>query len=292
MSRCSRPAAWTAATAWHSSMPMATASAGVKRLPCVEQLLERAPSTSSIQRPIAIADPLGAVDRDDVRVAHAGQQAALFDDRGRARPVGDRRGRQQLQRDLAVEPRVPGAVDLAEGAAADALEHAQVTPVVAGRRRAGQSRRCRSAHAARSFELIEQRAVGSSARRLDRGPVDRVAIEDGAGQIVDARFSSATLHLLGQPHQRPLRGLARRVRRRLAERLGELLVAVAQLDPADDRLALLRPQPLRAPARSARRASRPIASSSGESLASALECRRDRSNRAGVPCAGARRGSG
>ena len=40
-------------------------------------------------------------------------------------------GGQDLQRHLAIESRVPSAVDLAEGAATDSLEHTQMTPLFA-----------------------------------------------------------------------------------------------------------------------------------------------------------------
>ena len=42
--------------------------------------------------------------------------------------AGRATGRQELQRDLAIEPRVPGAVDLSERAPADPLEEPKMTP--------------------------------------------------------------------------------------------------------------------------------------------------------------------
>ena len=55
---------------------------------------------------------------------------------------------------------------------------------------------------------------------------------------------TATFHFLRQPHERPLSRFARGVGRRLAKCFGELLVAVAHLDPGNDGLPLLRLQPL------------------------------------------------
>ena len=59
----------------------------------------------------------------------AGEQPALADDDAAACRNGGRR--QKLERDLAIEPRVPRAIHLAEGAAADPFQDAQVAPGLA-----------------------------------------------------------------------------------------------------------------------------------------------------------------
>ena len=131
MSRCSRPAACTAAIARHSSTPMRHGLCRREGLARRRALLERLPLDELHPQADAIVDLLGAVDGHDVGVADAGQQAALFDDRaGPARGVTG--GRQELQRHFAVEPRVPRAIDLAEGAGAEALGDTKVAPVGAG----------------------------------------------------------------------------------------------------------------------------------------------------------------
>ena len=156
-------------------------------------------------------------------MAHARQHAAFFDDR-RGRAVRRRRGRrrQELERDLAVEPRVPGAIDRAEGAAADALEDPQMPPLL------GRSASSRAAgwtgatgeRPRRALSCVEDGRSGSIGARFGRRPVDRRAVEDRGGEIGRSASSCHPLHLLGQAHQRALRRLARRLRRRLAQRLG------------------------------------------------------------------------
>ena len=44
--------------------------------------------------------------------------------------AGGASGGQELQRDFAIEPRVPGAVDFAERSPADPLDDSEVTPVL------------------------------------------------------------------------------------------------------------------------------------------------------------------
>ena len=100
---------------------------GVNAAPSTSGCSSVRPLTNSIHRPTSPSGALGAVDGDDVRMADAGEQASFFDDGVPTRRLR-RFGRQQLQRDVAIEPRVPRAVDVAERAAADALEHAEVTP--------------------------------------------------------------------------------------------------------------------------------------------------------------------
>ena len=75
----------------------------------------------------------GAIDRDDVRMAHARQEPAFVDD---ARWIAERRRRivnsggraEQLECDFSIEVRIPCPIHLAEGAAADGFEQSQVAP--------------------------------------------------------------------------------------------------------------------------------------------------------------------
>ena len=89
-------------------------------------------------------DALGAVDGDDIRMSNAREQTAFLD-----RPARLIRGLllglvEQFQRDLAIEAGVPGAIDIAKCAAADALEQGQWSPGTEGRRRIGRVRVARS----------------------------------------------------------------------------------------------------------------------------------------------------
>ncbi len=73
------------------------------------------------------ADALRAVDRDDIRVAHAGHELPLAEhrvlgDAVQAMDVDD------LERDVALERRVPGAMDDAEAAAAQLFEQHEAAP--------------------------------------------------------------------------------------------------------------------------------------------------------------------
>ena len=95
----------------------------------VDDLLERAAPNEFHPETDPSSDLLGAVDRDDVRMTDAREQPAFLDD-GRRRTVAGRSIRgQQLERHLPIEPGVPGPIHLAECAAADPLEHAQMSPV-------------------------------------------------------------------------------------------------------------------------------------------------------------------
>ena len=92
-------------------------------LPLLDGLREREALDELHPQTDLIADALGAVDSDDVGMAHTCQQPALFDNRRRARRLARRCSGQDLQRDLAIESGVPGAVHLAKGTAPDSLEH-------------------------------------------------------------------------------------------------------------------------------------------------------------------------
>ena len=96
----------------------------------LEQLLERVPADELHPQADPIADLLRAVDSDDVRMPHFGEEPALPNDRARGGFVRDRSSGQKLQCDFAVEPRVPGAEHFAERAPPDALEKAEVAPAL------------------------------------------------------------------------------------------------------------------------------------------------------------------
>jgi hypothetical protein len=69
--------------------------------------------------------PLGRldlVDRDDVGVVQLGGGTGLLLEAGPARRVGEPVGREDLDRHLAPEPRVPGAVDLPHPPGPEGLE--------------------------------------------------------------------------------------------------------------------------------------------------------------------------
>lgn len=157
----------------------------------------------------ATVDALGSVDDDHVRVADAGEEPAFVDDRATQLALDGCAVTQELERDLAIEARVPGAIDVAVGAVPDLLDDGQRTPddtgVVIGFTRASLrvqqrivfaplveafDRRHRSLVSARDgFEQLKP--VDQGRRRLRRrqseiGPIDRGAIGDGKRGIEEA----------------------------------------------------------------------------------------------------------
>ena len=107
---------------------------GADHLPLVEDLFEGVAANELHPQANLIGNLLGTVDGDHVRMPHAGEQAALVDDGGRPAIAGGGICRQEFQRDFAIEPRIPGAVNLSECAAADLLEESKVTPVLRRRK--------------------------------------------------------------------------------------------------------------------------------------------------------------
>src|SRR5690349_14272245 len=76
------------------------------RGPPSEPLLERLAVDPFHPEADRVADPLCAMNRDDVRMAHAREEAAFLDDRGRARASDVRLRRQELQRNFTIETTV------------------------------------------------------------------------------------------------------------------------------------------------------------------------------------------
>ena len=143
-----------------------------KRRALAERLFERAALDELHPQADASVDAFSAVDGDDVRMADAGEEPAFFDDRGRG-PLGDV-GRQQLQRDLAIQPGVPGAIDVAERAAPDAFEHAQVTPVSPAARGRRVRGRATEPQRGQRLELLDNGLVCRVGARFDDVPVHGV----------------------------------------------------------------------------------------------------------------------
>src|SRR5262245_38198012 len=75
-----------------------------------ESLLDRLALNPFHPEAYRVADPLCAMNRDDIRMAHAREEPAFLDNRGRTRGSGVRLRRQELQRNFAIEPAVPPAV--------------------------------------------------------------------------------------------------------------------------------------------------------------------------------------
>ena len=103
---------------------------GADHLPLVEDLFEGVAANELHPQADLISNLLGAVDGDHVRMPHAGEQSAFVDDCGRRAIAGGGTSWQELQRDFAIEPRIPGAVKFSERALADLLEEPKMTPVL------------------------------------------------------------------------------------------------------------------------------------------------------------------
>ena len=123
---------------------------GAEHLPLVEDLLERVAANELHPQADLISNLLGTVDGDHVRMPHAGEQSAFVDDGGRRAIAGQGTCGQELQRDFAIKPRIPGAVNLSERAPADPLEEPKVTPVL---------RRCNLQLRAGRSDLRERRCT-------------------------------------------------------------------------------------------------------------------------------------
>ena len=209
-----------------------------------------------------ISNLLGAVDGDHVRMPHAREQSAFVDDRRRRPIAGGRTCGQELQRDFAIEPRIPGAVNLSERAPADPLDEPKMTPphrrVRSRRLQAGRSdlreRGCTRRGSAMElgygcehpqlsnewllgpFSSIRQPSSRWGFRRgsrwRDRRPVDHSA----ARFISSANRTRARCAVL-----RAASGVG------LPNASASFLEAEAHLHPGDDRFPLFHRQPLKRP---------------------------------------------
>ena len=132
-SRCSKPAPCTADKARQRSVPTPVGFARAQRTVLLDDLVQRAAANELHPDADRAVARFGAIDGDDVRMAHSRQEPAFVDD---ARGIAQRGGRivnsggraEQLERDLAIEVRIPCPIHLAEGAAADRFEQSQVPP--------------------------------------------------------------------------------------------------------------------------------------------------------------------
>ncbi len=179
-------------------MPIRDRFRPTEHVASVHDLFKRAAPDEFHPETDAWADLLGAVDRDDVRMTHAGEEPALLDDRRRGTVADGGIRVDQLERHLAIEPGVPRPVDLAEGAAADALERAQMSPVCqrvaasAGRRCGLVVKRQTTVHVGERGqhpELREHGPAGVVGARFGACPVDRRAIEHRAREIGNESFT-------------------------------------------------------------------------------------------------------
>ena len=116
-------------------------------------------------------------------------------------PTRRRIGGEQLERDFTIEPRIPRAIHVAKRAPADALEDPQ-GPHAAG----VDGRRHRGDH----LEVSDEGRCAESTGRLRGGPVHRGAVKDVRAICFQRSSLLATIHLLYQANQRPLRGFPRR----------------------------------------------------------------------------------
>jgi hypothetical protein len=82
-----------------------------------------------------VPDALGAIDRDDVGVADAREEPTFLDDGGRARIFGIGSRGLELQRNFAIETRVPCTVDVPECTGAKWLQDTDVPPCLRWTRR-------------------------------------------------------------------------------------------------------------------------------------------------------------
>ena len=175
---------------------------GAERVPLLHQLLQRAPLDELHPQSDAAVDPIGAEDGDDIGVVDTREQAPFFDDGRYVGVTGGRADTEELERHFAIDPRVPGAIDFSERAAADALEHAQVAPSLrrlhfpvdhgeGGERRPGRilprlGHRRASMHAGDAGhepETGDEWALPVVSARFCGVPVDRGIVENRGRQV-------------------------------------------------------------------------------------------------------------
>ena len=108
-----------------------------------EPLIEALARDQLHHQEAALAVRLEAVERRDVGMVERGEHARFALEAGEHVGARAELGRQQLDRDLATEPAVPRAVDLAHAAAPEETEHVIAAQALAHRDRAGRRARAR-----------------------------------------------------------------------------------------------------------------------------------------------------
>ena len=158
-------------------------------LPSVtDRLFERLAVDEFHPQAHAIADPLSAVNRGDVGMAHASQETPFFDDGRGSGFVCGGCGRQELQGHFPVEPCVPGAIDLSESATSDWLENTKGTPLP----EPGVFFERTAVHIGNRGQhpkLLEQRPIGIAGTRIGQLPVDWGTVQNRPSQFVNGFFS-------------------------------------------------------------------------------------------------------
>ena len=120
-SRWTMPAAWAAASA--SASGIAIRSTSPSRIPCAgDEGVQGLPGHELHHDEVDALGRLDLVDGDDVRVVEGGGGARLLHEAGAAGLVRQPLGGQHLDRHLAAEARVAGAVHLAHAARAEGPE--------------------------------------------------------------------------------------------------------------------------------------------------------------------------
>ena len=208
----------------------------------------------------AIVVLLGTVDLHDVRVAHAGKPPRLFENAGvRLAPIA--LVVEQLERDVAVERRVPRTKDLAGRTVTNPIEEREAAPMRTGRaareQAIGPGARDRSSSSSLGemlrwrLAMLSTRRRCRTSRRFSASACDSALAQStgapsatSAAASTSARSSALNVHLLRQSDQCPRHGHSGRVGARLAVRRSDLRVTLLQLDASDDDFPLFGPQPL------------------------------------------------
>ncbi len=156
-----------------------------------------------------LVDLLDAVYRDDVGVMDPGEVARLAVGRAARR----RRSGAQLERDFTIELRVPGAIDIAKGAAPDALEENQMMPVA--RRRFSRQFRTRVGLVRAPMALndsLEALQVLDDVPRLvvSRAAIDGVPIDSPAVGHIRPESDQPGIVMPFAQHPSPRRAAAER----------------------------------------------------------------------------------
>ena len=199
---------------------------GAERSTLAQQLFER-PAVNEL-RPDSDAsfDAIGAVDGHDVRMAHLREYPAFVDDLRRVERFRTVPGK-QLQRHLAVEPAVPGAIHLAVRTLANPVEQAEMPPGFVLAFRTISAGRVIGPRRNRSMNGGDRRVTFSSstARCRDVGgvrlrcpPVDRHTIDQCTRNLVQHVVDR--LHAFIAPICLASRTMARSVAMRAAFGLG------------------------------------------------------------------------